>query len=376
MKNENPETSLSKEFYFDLPDHLIARFPPDRRDESRMLHIDLKTGSFTDSGIVNITDYLRPGDLLVRNATKVSFRSVPMIRETGPEGETKQPSPVLFLTELTNGDWVVLLRGRKKLNKGHILKPVTPYNNLQFTFIGKSEEIAPDEATDIPASVLRPSFSIVPEDFFSKSGNAPIPPYFARESQEIDKERYRTIYQKESPLEKTSVAAPTAGFHFTPEIMEKIAQIGASWLDIELHIGYGTFAPLKEENIRKKELHKETYLIGRDEADVLNSQLEKVKAGHGRIIAVGTTALRALEDNFRKHHSTFRSGAYETSLFLYPPDSIQSTQGLLTNFHLPGSSLIMLVACLTGRDLILEAYRHAVEQEYRFFSYGDCSLIT
>ncbi len=377
MKISHPADPLIREFLFDLPDNLIARFPPERRDASRMLLIDRSSGRLQDLSIRDIVSFIRPGDLLVRNATKVSLRNVPMSRisQSGPPRST---GLVLFLETTPEGDWIVLYKGRKKMKSGDLLKPDVPFGDLQFTWRGRSEELHPEACEGLPGSVLRPSRSFEPESFFDHCGKAPVPPYFGREGEEIDRERYRTVYQKTGNTEKTSVAAPTAGFHFTEEIIQKVSDKGGIWADLELHIGYGTFAPLTEHHIKKKELHLETYRISSQTAELLNQTLQKQKnsvSGPPRIISIGTTALRALEDNFRRNSDSFRPGFYETRLFLHPPDRIRSVQGLLTNFHLPGSSLIMLTACMTEPEYIKSAYRHAIEQNYRFFSYGDCSLI-
>ena len=387
MKNDpaDPVTRVLADYGFDLPDRLIARHPPAERGDSRLLVVPATgpagfpggfvgtptnaTPEFLDRRFADLPGLLEPGDLLVVNNTRVSHRRLELRRSTGARIEA------LFLRPLTNDGppeaWACLIRGLAKLKDGERLQAP---GGLEFAFV----RVPTIEAGEAGGNgVLRPVLpgsdepawqdATEAEAYFADHGQVPIPPYLGRVAGEDDRRRYQTIYADRPG----SVAAPTAGLHFTQSIIEEIRARDIEIVSVELEIGYGTFAPLSAENFTSGRLHQETYQISTETADRLNRP--------GRRIAVGTTALRALEANIREQHpgndGPFTAGRYSTGIFLHPPDHIHSVDGLITNFHLPESSLLMLVACFTGRERVLAAYRHAVRGEYRFFSYGDAMLL-
>lgn len=354
------------QYRFELPEELIARYPANVRDESRLLVLNRKEEHLEDRLFRDLPSLLSENDLLVRNVSRVSPRRVLLQRESGAVMET------LFLEKTeTPSRYTALIKNRKKLRAGEKLH-----------LYGNNSEVAPvfefegGEGMET-ASLLRATTKKTGEDawknpedaelFFQRFGQMPIPPYLKRSADELDRERYQTIYADKPG----SAAAPTAGLHFTKELMERLKANGVEILDVDLQVGYGTFAPLKEENFQNGSLHTEPYSIPPKTAQILNEALNN----HRRILSVGTTTLRALESNFRMNHGSFSSGNFSTNLFIHPPDRIQSIHGLITNFHLPESSLLMLVASLTGRESLLRVYDHAVQNRYRFFSYGDAMLI-
>ena len=394
-----PDESAS--YHFDLPERLIAAYPPAQRGDSRLLVVQPGptpgNPRLRDLRFADLPRFFRPGDLLISNDTRVSYRRVRLRRSTGANIEA------LFLNPLPGGDWLCLVRGLKKLRPGEILQPArtaaeppgAPGSNpIGFQFLATPPAVSESSAHAILSvsgssdaegnAVLRavhaPAGStanesnaplpsawetgLAAETFFQELGEVPIPPYLGRRSEDLDRDRYQTVYARNP----ASVAAPTAGLHFTDTIIEEIKQTGAAFESLELRIGYGTFAPLTEERFRTNRLHSEQYSISLALAERLN------QPGQGRRIAVGTTTLRALEAN-RRAGPEFTPGTHATDLFLRPPDRITTVDALITNFHLPGSSLLMLVACMLDRDDVLAAYRHAVQQEYRFFSYGDAMLV-
>lgn len=336
-------------FDFHLPEGLIARYPAEKRDGSRLLHVDRGKSQWTDFGSFReIASLLRPGDVLVYNETKVSPRRIFLQSRSGRRHEA------LFL-EPRGRFWIVLLKNRSKTEKGQVLS--LEGGAFAFTVAAWEEEFV----------LLEPEREISEEDF-SRWGEIPIPPYLQRKAEEIDSVRYQTIFAKEAG----SVAAPTAGLHFTEELKAGLERQGIAFVPVLLRVGYGTFRPLTGKQMEEKRLHREEINVSKESAEILSQK----KQSSGRILAVGTTSLRTLETMYDPEKRQFRSGKAETELFLMPGDRIQSIDGLITNFHLPKSSLILLVACFAGRDLVLSAYEHAVEQEYRFFSYGDAMFLT
>lgn len=336
-------------FDFPLPEDRIALFPPEERSAARLLIVDRKTGSLSDGVVKDFPGFMEKEDLVIFNETKVSRRRLFLRRKSGASIEA------LMLAE-RDGTWESLVRGATKLRQGERLDGP---EGLEFEFIRSKEKTCLKPLRENKAAWRSLAEA---EEYFEKNGEVPIPPYLKRKSGEIDETRYQTIYARETG----SVAAPTAGFHFSHEMMKSV-EAKANVCNVELRIGYGTFAPLAEENFQEKKLHTETYRISPSSADQLNACL-------GRRIAIGTTSLRACESNFREF-SAFTSGTYTTDLFLFPPDTIQSIDILLTNFHLPASSLFLLVCALGGSELMIKAYRHAIEMKYRFYSYGDAMLI-
>ena len=351
MKNEKI-TELLEKFQFDLPDDLIARYPPEKRGNSRLLVIR-PDGGLEDSHISKISLFLPKDSLIVKNNTRVSRRRIFLFRKTGGKIE------VLFLKITSQHSWECLIRGSGRLNEGEYL---SHSSGIEFKFKrGRDPTRNYLEAFDKSGNRTLADYKSA-EFFFERYGEMPIPPYLGRSSEELDKERYQTIYAQNSG----SIAAPTAGLHLTEEILLDLENRGFRHIDIELMIGYGTFAPLLPENFETSKLHEEMYSISKNSSALLN--------GNKNIIAVGTTTLRALESNYREF-GQFQEGTFATSLFIYPPDTVKTTAGILTNFHLPGSSLYMLVSAYGGLDLMKRGYDHAIKNRYRFYSYGDAMLI-
>ncbi len=343
--------SLDSYDYF-LPEELIAQSPADRRDESRLLVMDRETGETTDEPYFkNIENYLHEGDVIVRNNTKViPARLIGIKKETGAKVE------VLLLRQLEGrkDEWECLCGNARTVKVG-----------TQVAFGDSDELIA--ECTKVKDEGLR-EFRFIYEGIFmevlEKLGRMPLPPYIHK--QLGDNSRYQTVYAKI----EGSAAAPTAGFHFTEELFEKLRNKGVEILDVTLHVGLGTFRPVKENDIRDHEMHTERYFIDAHTAERLN--LAK-KEGR-RIIAVGTTSTRTLEANIHKY-GEFKEANEETSIFIYPGFEYRAIDALITNFHLPKSTLVMLVSAFSTRDNILNAYKHAVGEKYRFFSFGDAMFI-
>ncbi|TGK03970.1 tRNA preQ1(34) S-adenosylmethionine ribosyltransferase-isomerase QueA [Leptospira semungkisensis] len=342
-------TDLS-EFDFELPEEQIAKFPASKRDQSRLLVIGRTKDFLTEEAeFTSILKYLKRGDVLVANHTRVSKRRVFLVTSTGRRHES------LFLSEVQPGVWKTLLRNSKKLKIGDTLFDEVS-RNFSFSVIGKQEEFT-----------LVQAGTEWNEESFEKVGRTPIPPYFKRESSSEDDIRYQTVYSKNLG----SVAAPTAGLHFTPELISKLQSNEIEFLDLELRVGYGTFQPLTEEHFSQKKLHEEFFLMPERTTQILN----QAKKENRRIIAVGTTTLRALEASYQKEKNEFKVGEGSTTLFLQPGDPIQSCEGLITNFHLPESSLLLLVSAFSEKNRMMDAYRYAVQKGFRFFSYGDSMLI-
>lgn len=340
-----------EQYDFDLPEGLIASFPAKSRVDSRLLAYSLESNTANITTFSNLSKFLRPGDYLVRNITKVEKRRVFAHNQVNKDFEIMLLRPL----DLERKKWQCLVRGLKKWeeNSSLVLKG---YETISITLMKREDEFAYIEASKALTSVL-----------LDKLGNMPIPPYLKRKSEEIDNERYQTTYAKVYG----SAAAPTAGLHFSLELTNELKKVGIIFIDLVLHVGYGTFAPLNPGNFTGKKLHKEFYSIDQESADKLN----QAHVNKNRVIAVGTTSLRALEANYRENNGLFKTGQTETDIFLFPPDKINSVNGLITNFHLPKSSLMMLVSCITGREQLLSLYKQAIEERMRFFSYGDAMLL-
>lgn len=340
------------EYKFDLPEELIARYPVDVRDESRLMIVNRNTNSIQiEPMFKNIINYLDSKDLLVYNQTRVSKRRVYLRSDSGREFET------IFL-ENKNSDkktWKCLVKNVRKLKQGDTLVSIDP--SISFRLERNSE-----------GDIYLFSAIEITEDIFEKIGTIPIPPYLKRKADAKDNERYQTIFAKSSG----SVAAPTAGLHFTDELKSEIQKKGATFTEVELCIGYGTFSPLTEKQIQEKKLHEEEFYIPEKSFHFLN---EAKKDHSKRIIAIGTTSLRTLESSYEKSSKSFLRKQGITDIFIQPGDLVESINGLITNFHLPESSLLLLVSAFAGRDLILEAYHTAIKEKMRFFSYGDAMLI-
>lgn len=337
-----------KDFYFDLPEELIAQEPLTERDASRLLVLDKETGEIQHRVFRDIVQYLRAGDCLVLNNTRV----IPA-RLYGVKKETGSGIEFLLLKRMEKDVWEVMLRPGKKAKVG-----------ARFLF-GNGELEA--EILDIVEGgnrIVRFYYEGVFEAVLDRLGNMPLPPYITKELQ--DKERYQTVYSKH----EGSAAAPTAGLHFTPALLEKLQQMGIRIAYITLHVGLGTFRPVKVENILEHTMHSEYFDVSTEAAEIINS----TKAAGGRIISVGTTSTRTVE-SIAAEDGTINAKSGWTDIFIYPGYRFKTIDGLITNFHLPESTLLMLVSALAGRENIMNAYHTAVKERYRFFSFGDAMLI-
>lgn len=335
-------------FDFDLPVELIAQSPASKRDESRLLVIDKNKKTYEDKIFHDILDYLKPGDVLVRNNTKV----LPA-RIFGEKEDTHAHVEILLLRQIKGDIWECLAGNARPIKVGSI---ITFKNGI---LKAKCLEVK-DEGIRIMEFIYDGIFL----EILNEIGNMPLPPYIKKQCE--DNSRYQTVYAKVLG----SAAAPTAGFHFTKELLEKIKEKGVEILDITLHIGLGTFKPVKEERVEDHVMHSEYFEMSKEVADKLN----KAKAEHRRIIAVGTTATRTLEAIMQKY-GRFTEAKEETAIFIKPGYKFLAIDALITNFHLPKSTLIMLVSAFMGREFTLEVYKHAVDEKYRFFSFGDSMFI-
>ncbi|HEY1766187.1 MAG TPA: tRNA preQ1(34) S-adenosylmethionine ribosyltransferase-isomerase QueA [Terracidiphilus sp.] len=350
------------DFDFGLPQELIAQQPPAERGLSRMLVMNRATGAFEDSSFAALPSLLKPGDLLVLNDSRVIPARLYARRTLVREHERPTGRIEVMLTEPAGKDrWRALVRPGRKVAIGE-----------RLVFPAPSGEIL------LEADVLeRGKFGerlleFAPaEDFFrilDRIGHMPLPPYIRREDAEMDRERYQTVFAQAFG----SVAAPTAGLHFTAEMLDVLVAKGVEIARITLHVGLGTFAPLRVERVNEVHLHRERYTLSEGAAEALNRALAEGR----RIVAVGTTVVRTLESiAFQAGDSELQPHAGETEIFIAPGFQFRLVGALLTNFHLPQSSLLMLVSAFAGREAVLAAYRHAVEARYRFFSYGDCMFL-
>lgn len=337
---------LVTDFDYDLPQELIAQHPMEPRDHSRLLVVDKKTGEFEHKHFYDLVNYLKPGDVLVFNDTRVIPARLHGTKDTGAHVE------VFLLTRRDATDWEVLVRPGKKLQVG--------------AKINFSDELSCEviEHTDFGGRVVRFKYDGIFEEILDRLGETPLPPYITAPLE--DKERYQTVYNRE----RGSAAAPTAGLHFTKELMQKIKEIGCEEVFVTLHVGLGTFRPVSEAKIEDHKMHKEFYTVSQEAADAVN----KAKAEGRRIIAVGTTAVRTLEA--AGADGQLHAGSSWTNIFIYPGYKFRLVDDLVTNFHLPQSTLLMLVSTLSTREIMLQTYKKAVEEKYRFFSFGDAMFIT
>lgn len=345
---------LVSEFDYELPEELIAQMPADKRENSRMLVLNRANQTIEHKHFYDIVDLLDENTLLVLNNTKVLPARLYGTKETGAKIE-------VFLLESKSGkEWSCLIKPSKRVKPDTIIKIS---DELQVRAIKRLEEDGEWLVEMIYAGDL---FEIL-----HKVGNIPLPPYIERKIQNeelknFDMERYQTVYAKD----EGSVAAPTAGLHFTKEILEKLKAKGVEIAYVTLNVGLGTFRPVKCENITDHKMHSETFEITQETADIIN----RAKASGKKITAVGTTTVRTLETAFQKYGKIQACHDY-SELFIYPPYEFKVIDRLLTNFHLPKSTLLMLVSALAGKDFIFKAYNEAVQNRYRFFSYGDCMFI-
>ena len=338
-----------KEFYYDLPQELIAQDPLTDRASSRLLTLDKNSGAFSHHVFREIVQYLNPGDCLVLNDTKV----IPA-RLMGEKEGTGAGIEVLLLKRKENDVWETLVKPGKKARPG--AKIVFGNGLLTGEVIDIVEE---------GNRLIRFSYDGIFEEILDQLGQMPLPPYITHQLQ--DKNRYQTVYAKH----EGSAAAPTAGLHFTPELLEEIRAKGVNIAHVTLHVGLGTFRPVKVENILDHHMHSEFYMIEEDQAALIN---ETKKKG-GRIICVGTTSCRTLE-SAADENGVLHAGSGWTEIFIYPGYRFKILDALITNFHLPESTLLMLVSALAGRDHVMAAYEEAVREKYRFFSFGDAMFIS
>lgn len=340
------------DFNYNLPEELIAKYPTKKRDEAKMLVVDKITGDMVHKHFYDFIDYLNPDDVLILNNTKVIPARLLGKKETGANIE-------IFLTRyLGNNDWQAIIRNSKRLKDGDIVT----ISDILKVLIKKKGEANNDG--NIPEHLVELIYSNGSmEEILNKTGKIPLPPYIQREVEEKDKEDYQTVYAKVSG----SVAAPTAGLHFTSEILEKIEKKGIKIAYVTLNVGLGTFLPVKTNEINNHKMHTESYFIPKETADIINNK-------KGSLVAIGTTSLRCLEANFKKY-GKIKEGYDETDIFIYPPYNFKVVDKLLTNFHLPKSTLLMLVSAFSSREIILSAYNEAIKNNYRFFSYGDCTFL-
>ena len=337
---------LKSDYFYELPEELIAQTPAEPRDSSRLLVYDRKTGKSEDRIFRDIKEYLRPGDVLVINNTKVLPARMYAYTKNGGRVE------VLLLKRQNYTDWEVLVRPGKKAKEG--------------TELVVSEELSLTVRSRTPTGerVVEFHFDGVFEDILSHVGSMPLPPYIHEKLK--DKDRYQTVYCKTDG----SAAAPTAGLHFTKELLAEIKATGVQVAEVLLHVGLGTFRPVKEEDLTHHVMHSEYYCVSEEAADIVNA----AKREGRRVIAVGTTSVRTLE-TVADEKGMLRPCSGDTSIFIYPPYKFKCVDALITNFHLPESTLIMLVSAFMGREQCLALYREAVGKKYRFFSFGDAMLI-
>ena len=361
---------LVSDFHYELPEELIAQQPLPDRSASRLLHFSSAAGAFQDRQFREFPGLLRPGDLVVFNNTKV-FPARLYGRRRGLKSQPLRPSnpasrdflrgrvEVLLTRQLQQNpnEWECLVRPGRKIGLGERL------------FFGDHDELQAEVVQRGEFGERHIRFAPM-QDFFARVeqiGHIPLPPYIDRPDAQNDRDRYQTVYARE----RGSVAAPTAGLHFTPEILAGLAERGIETAEITLHVGLGTFQPVRTEVVEEHQLHSERYSISGATA----LTIQKARGESRRIVAVGTTTVRTLEYSAQQSGGEVRTGEGEANLFIYPGYRFQVVQALLTNFHLPQSTLLMLVCALGGTENVLRAYRHAVAERYRFYSYGDCMFV-
>jgi S-adenosylmethionine:tRNA ribosyltransferase-isomerase len=351
-----------EDFDYDLPPELIAQEPPAERGQSRMLVMDRSTGAFRDATFTDFPSLLQPGDLLVLNDSRVIPARLYARRTLIRDHEKPTGQIEVLLTEPAGENlWRALVRPSRKIAIGERLVFQSPTGQVEL----EAEVL---ERGAYGERLLR--FNPV-DDFFAvldRIGHMPLPPYIRRDDALADRERYQTVYSRE----RGSVAAPTAGLHFTPQVLDALTAKGIEVARITLHVSLGTFAPLRVERVDEVRLHRERYTLPAETAEAINAAARSAR----RIVAVGTTVVRTLEHcALQAAGSPLRPHSGETEIFISPGFEFRLVGALLTNFHLPQSSLLMLVSTFAGRERVLAAYAHAVEQQYRFFSYGDCMFI-
>ena len=337
-----------KDFYYDLPEELIAQDPLEKRSNSRLMVLDKKSGDVYHRHFYDIKEYLKPGDCLVVNNTKV----IPA-RLYGSRENTGGKVEILLLKRVSDDVWETLVKPGKKARVG---------DRIEF-----GEGLLKAEIIDVVEEgnrLVRFEYEGIFEEILDQLGQMPLPPYITHELK--DKDRYQTVYAKYDG----SAAAPTAGLHFTKELLQEIKDMGVNIAEVTLHVGLGTFRPVKVENVLDHHMHSEFYMVSKEAADMINA----TKDNGGRVISVGTTSTRTLESAADENGRLTEKSGW-TEIFIYPGYKFKVIDALITNFHLPESTLVMLVSALAGREHVLAAYAKAVEEKYRFFSFGDAMLI-
>ena len=338
----------TSDFYYDLPKELIAQDPLEDRSASRLMHLNKETGEYEHGHFRDILKYLKPGDCLVINDTKV----IPA-RLYGSKVGTDAAIEILLLKRRENDIWETLVKPGKKCKVG--------------TVISFGDGILTGEVVDIVDEgnrLIQYHYDGIFEEILDQLGEMPLPPYITHKLQ--DKNRYQTVYAKH----EGSAAAPTAGLHFTKELLQQVRDAGVKIAHVTLHVGLGTFRPVKVEDVTQHHMHSEFYVVEEDQAKLIND----TKAAGGRVIAVGTTSCRTLE-SATGEDGILKAGSGWTEIFIYPGYRFKMIDGLITNFHLPESTLVMLVSALAGKEHIMAAYEEAVREKYRFFSFGDAMMI-
>ncbi len=341
------DLSRKSSYFYNLPKELIAQYPLDKRDNSRLMYLNRKTGKIIHSHFTNLPDFLENSDILVLNKTKVIPARLFGKKDNGLNVE------ILLLNNIKEDIWECLVKPGRRLKPGAKI-------TFSQDFTAEIIEYAPQGARLIKFYYKHNFWKQL-----DKIGKVPLPPYIEREATDYDKEHYQTVYAQK----KGSVAAPTAGLHFTEQIFNRLKEKGIVILNVILHVGLGTFRPVKTENILQHSMHSEYCEISKETAQIIN----KAKSEGRRIIAVGTTTTRTLE-SFAEN-GVLKHGSHFTDIFIYPGKKLQIIDGLITNFHMPESTLLMLVSAFAGYENIMNAYKIAVEEKYRFFSYGDAMLI-
>lgn len=353
MDNANNSEKVKKgfataDYYYDLPEDRIAQTPIIRRDASKLMVIDRQSDTIEDRSFHDILDYLKTGDLLVINDTKVM-----PARIYGHKEESGAKIEFLLLKRLDDHRWETMVRPGKKAKPG-----------TRFIF-GDRLKGEVEDTLEGGLRIIRFEYSGVFEQILCEVGTMPLPPYIHERLE--DQNRYQTVYA----VSNGSAAAPTAGLHFTPELLNAIQAAGIPIARVTLHVGLGTFRPVKVDNVLEHHMHSEYYEVSEEAARLI----QKTKASGGRVIAVGTTSVRTIESVAAKHEGIVVAEKGTTDIFIYPGFNWQVTDGLITNFHLPESTLLMLVSAFYDREKILAAYQHAIDHDYRFFSFGDAMFI-
>lgn len=338
----------TKDFDFDLPEHLIAQTPLKERSQSKLLVLDRKTGQFQDDTFTDVMQYLQAGDVLVLNDTKV----LPA-RLIGVKAETGANMECLLLTNVKDDEWEVLIKPAKRAKIGTEI--IFGEGRLKATVIGEKEH---------GGRLVNFTYEGIFLEVLDTLGEMPLPPYIKERLE--DKNRYQTVYAKQVG----SAAAPTAGLHFTPELLQAIQDKGVHLAYVTLHVGLGTFRPVSSDVLNEHHMHAEFYQLTAENAHII----QQAKQEGGRVVAVGTTSIRTLETIMAQHHQLVSASGW-TDIFIFPGYTFKIIDAFITNFHLPKSTLVMLVSAFAGREHVLNAYEHAIKENYRFFSFGDAMFV-